>query len=107
MCSSDLGTASGAWKALQYYYYPNGYTPGAPRNAFYAPTSGRVDLIFGYAHKFGRYTWRSQLNIANAFNHYTILLRPNSTTGYTVPSGLTAAFYGNPRLWQWTNSVRF
>ncbi len=100
------GTVSGSWKALQYYYYPNGYTPGGARLPFYAPTSGRADLILGYAHKFGRYVWRSQLNVSNVLNHYEVVIRPNQTTGFSAGS-LTAAFYGEPRTYQWTNSIRF
>ncbi len=103
----DLGgTVSGSWKALQYYYYPNGYTPGAARLPFYAPTSGRADLILGYSHKFGRFVWRSQLNVNNLLNHYVVVIRPNQTTGFSAGS-LTAAFYGEPRAFQWTNSIRF
>jgi hypothetical protein len=101
------GTVSGSWKALQYYYYPNGYTPTATRLPFYAPTSGRADLILGYAHKFGRFVWRSQLNVNNLLNHYDVVIRPNQTTGFGTQSSLTAAFYGEPRSYQWTNSVRF
>ena len=101
------GTVSGSWKALQYYYYPNGYTPGALRLPFYAPTAGRADLILGYAHKFGRYVWRSQLNVNNLFNHYDVVLKPNQTTGFGTASSITAAFYGEPRMFQWTNSLRF
>jgi outer membrane receptor protein involved in Fe transport len=103
----DLGgTVSGSWRALQYYYYPNGYTPGGARLPFYAPTSGRADLIVGYSHKIGRYVWRSQLNVNNLFNHYDVVVKPNQTTGFSAGS-LTAAFYGEPRSYQWTNSIRF
>jgi hypothetical protein len=47
------------------------------------------------------------VNIDNAFNHYAFGTLPNNGSGYTVPANLAATFYGQPRVYVWTNSVSF
>jgi hypothetical protein len=74
---------------------------------FYAPNRTQVDLIAGYSHKFRKITWKSQVNVANLFNHYDIVIQPSVTNGYTAANNLSAAFYGQPRLYQWSNTFSF
>ncbi|MCX6951541.1 MAG: hypothetical protein NTV51_05060, partial [Verrucomicrobia bacterium] len=100
------GTANVAWGRGDYYYYPTGYSPTADRQLYSRPTSALFDGILGYEHKLGRkFTWSTQLNINNLFNHYQVLVRPNNITGY---SGInTALFTNQPREYTWTNTFKF
>jgi hypothetical protein len=99
------GTLAGSWRSLNYYYLPvAGSTAFTP---FYAPSRQQLDLIAGYSHKFKYFTWTSQLNIFNLPNHYDVVIEPSATTGYTTPANLSAAFYGQPRSYLWTNTFSF
>lgn len=102
------GTASAHWKHIVSYYYSgvNQATPGNLQKFSY-PTQARFDLITGYSHKFRRFTWSSQVNVNNLFNRYRVVLFPNVNSGYTVPSAIRANFYGQPRVYSWTNSFKF
>jgi outer membrane receptor protein involved in Fe transport len=100
------GTASVAWGRGDYYFYPNGYSPTAARNLFSRPTSALFDLILGYERKLGRkYTWSTQVNVNNVFNHYKVLIRPNAITGYTGIN--TALFTNQPREYTFSTTLRF
>lgn len=100
------GTVSASWGRGDYYYYPNGYSPTAARELFARPTSALFDLIVGYERKLGRkFSWSTQLNVNNLFNHYQVLVRPNNITGY---SGInTALFTNQPREYTWSNTFKF
>lgn len=105
------GTMSVGWRQRGYYYYA---TPVTATNAltlkrtlFYTPQPCQFNAIVSYSHKFGRYTWSTQVNVSNVFNRYTVALQPNATTGYNTPSGLNATFFQQPRTYVWTNSVKF
>jgi outer membrane receptor protein involved in Fe transport len=100
------GTVVGRWRTTQFYYYPAGIAT-LQKVPFNAPTSFTADFIGGYTHRFKRVTWGTQINVVNVLNHYQVLILPNQSTGWTVPSSLRATFYGAPRTVAWTNSLRF
>lgn len=102
------GTINVAINNRTYYYTePNG-KGGNTRFLFKAPTvSPQVNANLQYQRKLGRYTWRTQVNVNNLFNHYVIGLTPSGTTGYTVENAIGATFYGQPRQYIWTNTVSF
>jgi outer membrane receptor protein involved in Fe transport len=105
------GTLAASWKNRAYYYYDT--TPTAAnaltlrRRLLYAPDQQQFNLIVGYTHKFGRYVWRSTVNVNNLFNHYLIRVLPNATSGFNTVSALNATWYQQPRVYLWTNSVEF
>jgi len=35
------------------------------------------------------------------------VIQPSVTNGYTAANNLSAAFYGQPRLYQWSNTFSF
>jgi hypothetical protein len=47
------------------------------------------------------------VNVTNVFNHYVFGTLPNNGSGYTNPANLGVSFYGQPRLYVWTNTVTF
>ena len=99
------GTETLGWKNRDYLYYPAGFSLAANEVMFNGPVISRTDLIFGYSRKFGRVTLRSQVNITNAFNHYSILILPNPLTGFV--SNPNAVFSQQPRAYVWTNTLSF
>jgi hypothetical protein len=99
------GTVSAQGKYIVSYYYPGVATLNLQKFSY--PTSARFDLITGYSHRFQRFTWSSQVNVSNLFNTYRVVLFPNVNSGYTVPSAIRANFYGQPRAYTWTNSIKF
>jgi outer membrane receptor protein involved in Fe transport len=107
------GTTIGAtvrWdvdKSNYWYTEPNG-KGGTVRKLFKeADLPPQVNLTLGYSRKFGRYGFRTQMNVNNLFNTYLVEVRPAPTTGYTVEDALTATFVGQPRQYVWTNTVSF
>ena len=90
----------------QYYYYVNGISPTSPRIPFYMPNLAQVDLLLGYSKKFKRVTFRTQLNMTNLLNHYSIIILPGEYTGYT-PTGSDATFNTQPRALVSTNTISF
>jgi outer membrane receptor protein involved in Fe transport len=105
------GTVSMSWKNRAYYYYATPVTAANAltlrRTLLYAPDQKQFNLITGYSHKWGRYLWRTSLNVNNLFNHYEIKVLPNATTGFNTITSLNATWYGQPRAFLWTNSVAF
>jgi outer membrane receptor protein involved in Fe transport len=105
------GTVSASWKNRRYYYYATPVTAANAltlrRTLYYGPDQWQFDLIVGYRHKFGRYDFRTGLNVNNLFNHYLIQVLPNATTGFNTITSLNATWYQQPRTWQWTNSLSF
>lgn len=99
------GTVELGWKRRQFYYFPNGVTPGATRTIFYFPNVANFNLIAGYSKRFRRFTWDTQLNVNNLFNHYHIVITPNATLGWAGP--LNATFDQQPRLYTWSSSISF
>ena len=99
------GTANVAWFNRRYYYYPNGVGPTAERRLFSFPTQSRFDLLVGYEKRFGRYSLNTQLNVANMFNSYRVIITPNAITGYAGPNN--AVFDGQPRYWTLSTTLGF
>jgi outer membrane receptor protein involved in Fe transport len=107
------GTTIGAtvrWdidKSNYWYTEPNG-KGGTVRKLFKeAQVNPQVNLTLGYSRKFGRYGFRTQMNVNNLFNKYQVEVRPAAASGYTVEDALTATFVGQPRQYVWTNTVSF
>jgi hypothetical protein len=100
------GSVRADWEFRSFYYYPAGY-PNSGRSLFLRPPEALLDLITGYSRKFGRVTWSTQLNVANLFNHYRVVIFPAPTSGWTDPSSLHANFEGQPRSYTWTNTLKF
>jgi len=67
----------------------------------------QVSTFLTYTRKIGRYGFRTQVNVNNMFNKYTIDLRPSRATGFTVENAIGATFVGEPRQYVWTNTVSF
>jgi outer membrane receptor protein involved in Fe transport len=105
------GTVSMSWNQRAYYYYASPVNAANAltlrRTLYHAPDTQQVNGILGYSRKFGRYTWSTQVNVSNLFNHYNVRIIPNGTTGFNNVQNLNATFYQQPRVYQWTNTVRF
>ena len=104
------GSSTFAWQTSLYYYYTNGVASGvtqagAGRTLYTEPTQALFNGIIGYTHKFGRFTFASQVNIANLFNHYHVLYLPSYVNGWNGPN--TATIDQQPRVWTWTNTLSF
>jgi len=98
------GTVSTALKNRTYYYS----TPGRGRELYSSPETFQTNLIVSYRRTLGkRFRFTTQVNIENAFNQYSLGTLPASTSGYTNPSSLNVRFYGQPRMYVWTNSLTF
>lgn len=98
------GTVALGLKNRTFYYN----TPGGGRELFASPDTWQINLNASYRRKLGkRFVWTTQVNIDNAFNHYLLGTLPNNGSGYTNPANLAVTFYGQPRLYVWTNSVSF
>jgi hypothetical protein len=102
------GTVNAYFDTVSYYYSPATITSSnAGLVPFYAPDAIILSPIVGYEHKFRRITFKVQLNITNVLNHYDVVLNPSPVTGYSVPANVTASFYGEPRLYTLTTSIKF
>jgi hypothetical protein len=101
------GSLLAQWNFASYYYYPEGFVPGGRREIFAAPNQIFVNPHLGYSHRFSRVTWSTQLNISNLFNRYQVVIMPGVLTGWTTETGLKAAFFGQPRSYQWSNTLNF
>ena len=98
------GTVALGLKYRSYYYN----TPGGGRELFSSPDTWQVNTIVSYRHKLGRrFGWISQVNVENLFNHYVLGTLPNNGSGFTNPANLGVAFYGQPRMYVWTNTLSF
>lgn len=87
------------------FYYN---TPGGGRELYASPDTWQANLIASYRHKLGRrFGFVTQVNVENVFNHYSLGTLPNNGSGYTVPANLAVTFYGQPRMYVWTNSLTF
>ena len=98
------GTLAAGMKNRTYYYN----APGGARFRYGSPDTWQANLIVSYRRKIGRRLgFTTQVNIDNVFNHYVFGTLPNNGSGYTVPANLGVSFYGQPRMYVWTNSVSF
>ena len=104
------GTLSTSWENRQYYIYPQGIAAEGPLGAqslFKLPTLTQFNLILGYTHKFGRITFSTHLNVYNLFNHYAVIVFPDTSAGYTSITNLKANFDQQPRNFALTNTISF
>jgi len=101
------GSSLSQWKLRQYYYYPAGFSLGADRGLDTWPVSTTLNGIFGYERKFGRFLWSTQINIANMFNHYHVVLTPDAINGYKNLNSINATWTAQPRFYSWTNRIDF
>ena len=98
------GTVAVGTKNRTFYYN----APGGARVRYGSPDTFQTSLILSYRHKLGkRFGFATQVNIENAFNQYSLGTLPNNGSGYTVPANLAVTFYGQPRMYVWTNTVSF
>jgi outer membrane receptor protein involved in Fe transport len=88
----------------QYIYTVFDNAGNQTRQMFFTPDSLLFDLVLKYTKRLGkRYTWTSQINIANVFDDYDVEFLPNEINGR-----LERARYTNePRTWVWTNTFSF
>lgn len=102
------GTINLAYDNRTYNYTEPDGKGGNTRLFFKAPLiNPQINVTISYQKKFKNVTWRTQLNISNVFNHYKIQLTPNNVTGYTIEDTVNAAFFGQPRMYVWTNMISF
>jgi len=103
------GTINASFNTVEYYYNPSSTIASANPSLqpFYGPNSVILNPILGYQHKFQRVTLKVQLNITNVLNHYDVVVNPSQVTGYSVPANLGASFYGEPRLYTVTTTIKF
>ena len=87
------------------YYYTDRSNPAAPvRRPFYVPNQQFVTLFASYEWRFKRgFTLHTQLNVMNALNDVKVIIYPNLGNGTPDNATLSNA----PRVWAWTNSLRF
>ena len=79
---------------------------GSEHNA--SPDAWKANPILSCRHKLGQpFGFVTQVNVAKSFNHYVFGTLPNNGSGYTVPANLAMSFYGQPRLYVWTNTLSF
>src|SRR5581483_8368461 len=98
-----IGSVIDSWKYRTYYYNQ----PDGSRPLYSQPNLWQVNVSPFYTHRFKRFTWRSQLNINNIFNHYIISLTPNNGSGFTNPANIGVRWDGQPRSYSWTNTIDF
>jgi len=98
------GTLALGLKNRTFYYN----APGGTRFRFESPDTWQANLIASYSRKIGkRYRFTTQVNVENVFNHYRLGTLPNNGSGFTVPANLAVTFYGQPRMYVWTNRLSF
>ena len=100
-----IGGTVGVGMDYRTFYYN---TPGGGRELYRSPDTWQVDAFVSYRRKLGkRFGFSSQVNISNVFNNYSFGTLPNNGSGFTNPANLAVTFYGQPRLYVWTNSISF
>jgi hypothetical protein len=81
---------------------------GGRRELYSSPNTWQANTFVSYRRKIGkRYSFSTQVNVTNVFNHYVFGTLPNNGSSYTNPANLGVSFYGQPRLYVWTNTVSF
>ena len=99
------GTVGLSWQHRGHYFYPGGVGVDSNRTLFFRPDRRRVDFMLGYERRMERFTWSTQVNVQNAFNHYDWIVLPSSVTGFA--GILNATFSEQPRSYVWTNTIKF
>ncbi|HVU33442.1 MAG TPA: TonB-dependent receptor plug domain-containing protein [Opitutaceae bacterium] len=93
-----------AWRN---FYYNTPASPGQPLLWRESELGWQFNLNPFYEHKFGRYVWRTQLNITNLTNHYRVEITPNNGLGFTAANALGVRWDNQPRSISWTNTISF
>ena len=105
------GSVNLNWKYQAYYYYSVPPTTATiftdVPSLYYQPDLVQFNLISSYTRKFRRVTWSTQLNITNLFNRYEVAFLPSTSTGFTIPTAEGATYFGTPRAYTWSNTIRF
>jgi outer membrane receptor protein involved in Fe transport len=98
------GTVFYKSEVRQYMYSTIDAAGNETRQMSFAPDVILLDAVFKYTKRLGkRYTWTSQINIANVLNNYDVKYLPNEAGGRLE----RARFTNEPRTWVWTNSFSF
>jgi outer membrane receptor for ferric coprogen and ferric-rhodotorulic acid len=99
------GSVALAWFNQSFYYTR---PTDRVRHLFAAPLNNpQVNTWASYTIKARRFTFKTQLNINNMFNRYSLTINPNNGLGFTSSTNVTATYYGAPRSYLWTNTVSF
>lgn len=93
-----------AWRN---FYYNSPTSAGHPLLWRESELGWQFNLNPFYEHKFGRYVWRTQLNISNLTNHYRVEITPNNGLGFTNPGAVGVRWDNQPRSVSWTNTISF
>jgi len=103
------GSVNGAYNTVKYYYNPAATftTANLGMVPFYAPNMTTINPTIGYTHKFKKFTFKTQLNVTNMLNHYDVIICPSQVTGYNTASNLVATYYGQPRVYTLTTTLKF
>jgi hypothetical protein len=91
---------------LLYYYYPDGVNVENVRVMFKLPRQVQFGLILGYERRYQRWLFSTQLNIANLFNRYRVVVQPHATNAFTAGPN-QAIFVQQPRAAVWSGGVSF
>jgi hypothetical protein len=93
-----------ALEQLAYYYVDRSDAANPVRKLYTTPDQQFVTLFAGYEWRFKRrFTFRTQLNVNNALDDVSVVTYPNIGNGTAENVRLTNA----PRVWAWTNTIRF
>jgi hypothetical protein len=94
-------------KRTYWYYEPDGKGGNTRKLYKEVDVNPQISPFLAYRRKFGRYVWRTQVNVNNVFNKYAVDLRPDASTGFTNEANIGATFVGEPRQYIWTNTFSF
>jgi outer membrane receptor protein involved in Fe transport len=97
----------GVFGDVRTYYKNRSYYmthPGGARELFSLPRSTTFNLGVSYSRRIGqRYTWTTQVNVRNLFNHYKVWLLPSASNSQEAIARLSE----QPRAYIWTNTFSF
>ena len=86
------------------YSAPGGRPLNGLRQLYRLPNATVLNLNLHYTHPLGRrWTWRSQLNVFNALNHYRTWILPDPASGQFTRARLSV----QPRTLLWSNTFSF
>jgi outer membrane receptor protein involved in Fe transport len=96
---------SASWRNYAYYYTVGGTKATAgSRVPFMLPSPAVLEYSLSYSRKIGRkFTFRTQLNVKNALNHYYYIIVPTASNGVFE----NARIINSERTVVWSNSVSF
>ncbi len=99
------GGVSAALKNYAYYYTVGGTRATAgQRVPFILPSPAMFEYSLSYSRRLNRrLSWRTQLNVNNALNHYYYVVVPTASNGTYE----NARAIGTPRRFAWTNTISF